>query len=231
MSADTHRFPVWDLRRYSYVNDAGSLANRFRTKRFALFEDLASRLPRPLRLLDVGGTEVFWENRGWAGRDDVDITLLNLTAGTPKHANLHEVAGDATDLSRWPDRAFDLVFSNSVIEHLYAWERQVAMAREMQRVAAACFLQVPSYTFPIEPHYLVPAWHWLPQAPRAALLQRRRVGNRGPIPDPLTAQSRVREIRLLTRGELAWMFPGSTIVAERFLGLPKSWIVTRGFPG
>lgn len=68
------------------IDDPNSLANRMRSRRFRIFESLVKSVPRPMRILDVGGTNAFWEQRGWADRDDVQITLLNLAprrSGTP----------------------------------------------------------------------------------------------------------------------------------------------------
>ena len=50
------------LRRSADVYDPNSFANRLRSARFRQFEKMAASLPRPLRILDVGGTSEFWEN-------------------------------------------------------------------------------------------------------------------------------------------------------------------------
>jgi Methyltransferase domain len=201
-----------------------SLSHRLRERRFRLFERFATRLPRPLRIVDVGGTNEFWEQRGWAGLADVEITLVNLEAAERRHANIVPTAGDATDLSEHADDSFDIAFSNSVIEHLFTFENQARMAAEVRRVASAAYwVQTPNYWFPIEPHFLVPAWHWLPEDTRVAILRRRGVGWAGRCPDADFARKVVEEHRLMRRGELARLFPDARIVAERFGGLVKSW--------
>jgi hypothetical protein len=210
--------------------DPGSFSNRMRERRFKLFEELGTALPRPLRILDIGGTNAFWEQRGWAGRDDVQITLVNLKTEPRKHANIHPTVGDATNLAEHADGAFDIAFSNSVIEHLFELEAQAAMAREVQRVARAFWVQTPNFWFPMEPHFLVPGWHWMPERARIALIRRRACGWRGPCPDPDVAARTVREIRLLTRRQLRRLFPGATVHSERIAGLPKSFVVYGGFP-
>jgi Methyltransferase domain len=208
----------------------GSLSHRLRSRRFQLFERLVADLPRPLRILDVGGTNEFWEQRGWAGRDDVSITLVNLEAPARRHANITPTAGDATNLADHADKTFDIAFSNSVIEHLFTLDNQQAMAREMQRVAKAYWVQTPNFWFPIEPHFLVPAWHWLPEDARVSILRRRGVGWAGRCPDPVHARRVVEEHRLMRRSELARLFPDAEIVGERFGGLIKSWTAIGGFP-
>lgn len=201
-----------------------------RSRRFRLFEELAVPLPRPLSILDVGGVNEFWEQRGWAGRDDVEITLLNLTEQPRQHPNIQPVAGDATRLPQYEDGSFDIAFSNSVIEHLFTREAQGAMAREMRRVGRAYWVQTPNFWFPLEPHFLMPGWQWLPVRARVEIIRRRTCGWRGPVPDRGAAEQAVREIRLLRRSELARLFPGATIVPERVANLTKSFIVHAGFP-
>jgi hypothetical protein len=210
--------------------DPGSFSNRMRERRFKLFEDLSADLERPLTILDIGGTNAFWEQRGWAGRDDVQITLVNLKTEPRMHTNIHPTVGDATNLAEHADGAFDIAFSNSVIEHLFQLEAQAAMAREVQRVARAFWVQTPNFWFPMEPHFLVPGWHWMPERARIALIRRRACGWRGPCPDPEVAARTVREIRLLTRRQLRRLFPGATVHAERIGGFPKSFVVYGGFP-
>jgi hypothetical protein len=217
------------IRRLANVDDPASLSNRLRNQRFARFEALIAGFARPVRIIDIGGTSAFWERRGWAGRPDVHVTLVNLKADPSAHANITSLAGDATNLAGSADKSFDVAFSNSVIEHLFTQENQQAMAREVQRVARAFWVQTPNYWFPVEPHYHVLGWQWMPEGARVALLRRRRCGWRGPCPDIEQARRYVREVRLLTRRDLALLFPGATIVPERLLGLVKSWVVMGGF--
>ena len=155
---------------------------------------------------------------------------MNLEAQEQKHANIVPTVGDATDLHEHADDSFDIAFSNSVIEHLFTFDNQARMAAEVRRVGIACWVQTPNYWFPIEPHFLAPGWHWMPESARVAILRRRGVGWAGRCPDPEFARRIVREIRLMRRGELAALFPGAAVVGERFGGLVKSWTVIDGFP-
>lgn len=209
---------------------AGSISSRMRRRRFRWFERLTALLPRPLRIIDVGGRNEFWERHDWAGRRDVRITLVNIVDQPRRHENIEPRVGDATDLSVFADDSFDIAFSNSVIEHLENRPRQIAMAREMRRVARAFWVQTPNFWFPIEPHFLFPAWQWMPRMLRAELLHRLPVGGQPRCPDRRRAMQRVAAIRLLSRRQLQAMFPGAAIVPERFGGVVKSWIVHDGFP-
>jgi len=179
--------------------------------------------------LDIGGTNQFWENRGWANRQEVQITTLNLHAEPKIFSNIDPIVGDATDLHQFSDAHFDVAFSNSVIEHLFTLDNQKRMATEVGRVGKAYWIQTPNYWFPMEPHFHVPGWQWLPLGVRIAMLRRWRCGWRGPCPDPVRASELVREVRLMRKSELAELFVGGTIVPERFAGFVKSWIVIHGF--
>jgi len=217
------------LRDLATGGDPGSLSNRLRTARFRQFESLVARLPRPLRILDVGGENEFWEQRGWAGRADVQIVMLNLAAQKRCHANIDPVAGDATNLSQFGDKSFDVAFSNSVIEHLFTFENQRKMASEIRRVGKAFWVQTPNFWFPMEPHFHTPGWQWMPVALRVAMIRRWRCGWRGPCADPVKARELVKEIRLMTLRQLRAVFPGADIIPERFCGFVKSWTVAGGF--
>ena len=221
--------PTEAMQRLADGNNPDSLSDRLRTRRFRLFEQLSGRLPRPMSIIDIGGTTTFWERRGWANREDVSITLVNLTSQEQVYENIVPAMGDATDLAEYGDDSFDIAFSNSVIEHLFTFDSQASMAREAQRVAGAYWVQTPNFWFPIEPHFLVPAWHWLPEDTRVAILRRRGVGWAGRCEDHEHARRVVREHRLMRRTELARLFPEASIVGERIGGLVKSWTAVGGF--
>jgi hypothetical protein len=221
---------VTGLAQLAISSHPGSISSRMRRRRFRWFERLTEALPRPLRIIDLGGRNEFWERHDWAGRGDVRITLVNIVDQPRRHGNIEPRVGDATDLGEYPDRAFDVAFSNSVIEHLGTRARQASMAREARRVARAYWVQTPNYWFPIEPHFLFPGWQWMPRAVRAELLHRLPVGGRPACPDRRRARQRVESIRLLSRRQLESLFPGAAIVPERYGGVVKSWIVHDGFP-
>ena len=168
------------MRRLADSESATSFANKLRAQRFRLFEALAAPLLRPLRILDIGGTNAFWENRGWAGRRDIEIMTLNLLPEEQRHENVKPAVGDATNLAQFDDGSFDIAFSNSVIEHLFTFESQRRMASEVQRVGKAFWVQTPSFWFPMEPHFHVPGWQWLPLDLRISILRKRACGWRGP---------------------------------------------------
>ena len=101
-----------------------SLGNKFREQRFKFFLNKLENLNKPVSLLDIGGKINFWENRGLAGNNDYNITVLNIETGKSNYSNINCQVGDATNLSQFNNKSFDVVHSNSVIEHLYNFENQ-----------------------------------------------------------------------------------------------------------
>jgi hypothetical protein len=221
---------MFNLLHLSNDSDQNSLAHRLRCARFRHFESLVASLPRPLYILDLGGTTAYWENRGWAGRNDIQITCLNLVSKEQRYENIIPVTGDAMFLSEYANKKFDVAFSNSMIQELFTFEMQSKMAREIQRVGKAFYVQTPNFWFPVEPHFLFLGWQWMPLNVRVFLVRHRKWGYRGPYPDCKQARRAVEEIRLLRRSELQSLFPTAQIVPERFCGCVKSWTAFGGFP-
>ncbi len=201
------------------------LTGYFRRRRGRL---LAERLPglRGMRILDVGGSEHFWDKLGLDLPRD-RIVLLNVSTtetqgaarGAPRRSPLVLFDG-----ARMPfaDRAFDLAVCNSVLEHVRP-EHRPALAAEMRRVANALFVQTPAYEFVIEPHFLLPAVHWLPKSLGyyLVLVSPWRLLSR---PSAETIRAYHGGTNLLRRAEMSDLFGDATLVAERLLGLTKSHI-------
>lgn len=202
----------------------GSIAQRLRQARLELFCDLVRDLPQPIRVLDVGGTHQFWLAMDRTRLPRMQITFLNMWSYEPDLPDATAVVGDARDLSRYADGEFDVVFSNSVIEHVGGLREQARMAQECMRVGKRFYIQTPNWAFPIEPHFLFPGFQYLPVALRARLHAWRRWGWWDRAASYHDALAEVESIRLLTRRELRYLFPGATIYVERLLGLPKSFV-------
>ncbi|HWW03051.1 MAG TPA: methyltransferase domain-containing protein [Candidatus Acidoferrum sp.] len=204
-----------------------SMAASFRKKRFALFMDLiAADHHAPLTILDVGGTQEFWEVMGFVNTPH-KIILLNLFETLVRHPNFVSITGDACRLNDFADQSVDAVFSNSVIEHLGTYENQLRMASEIRRVGKKYFVQTPSFFFPIEPHFLCPFFHWLPFPARLQLIQQFSLGNITRKPSRAEAVKTLREFRLLRKSEVKALFPDADIHSERVLGLTKSYIAVK----
>jgi SAM-dependent methyltransferase len=184
---------------------ASPLAARARARRHERFFALTGLQPG-MRVVDVGCGAL-----GLRGLEPaLDITGVDLVA-RPEYAGPF-VQADAAQRLPFDDAAFDLAYSSSVVEHVEP-ERRAAFAAEVRRVARGWFVQTPAWSFPIEPHALLPFAHWLAPTLRRPYW---RLGAAGSWED----------IHLLRRAELAALF-GEPILAERFGGLVKSWIALR----
>jgi hypothetical protein len=97
--------------------------------------------------------------------------------------------GDACDMHEHADNSFDLVHSNSVIEHVGDWVRMEAFAKECRRLAPRYYVQTPYFWFPVEPHFSSPFFHWRSEQTRAKLLMKRPHGFSEKAPDIGAASS------------------------------------------
>ena len=174
------------------------------------------------RVLDVGGREYNWSLAPFTPR----VTILNLERERDRPRQFEWVTGDARQLP-FPDHAFDVVYSNSVIEHVGTAEDQRRFAAECQRVGRAYYVQTPNQSFPLEPHLFTPFIHWLPTKWQAPLLRNFTVWGWITRPDQAARDRYLNTTRMLRRRELKALFPDAEIWTERFLGLPKSFIAVR----
>ncbi len=195
-------------------------AGYFRRKRqqrfIAKFEGCAS-------VIDLGGTVDTWENVTFAKQ----ITLLNV-GEPPEHlpAKFKYIKGDGRDTGIV--NTFDLAFSNSAIEHVGTFDDQRRFAGEMLRLGRRIYCQTPNKWFPIEPHFLGLFVHWLPLKWFTPVMYRYFTLNGWVAkPDRRNCSELIASVRLLTRKELMRLFPGCELKVERFLGLPKSFIVIK----
>jgi hypothetical protein len=169
------------------------------------------------RILDVGGQRSTWRDvpLTWS------VTVLNLN-GPDAAGRCGWIRGDALR-APFADGAFDIVFSNSVIEHVGDREDQRRFASEIQRIGHRYWVQAPNRYFPIEPHFLFPCFQFLPL--RARLV----VAAHWPFSwdkhfgvSAAESQENARRIRLPTAAELVDFFPGGALWREQVLGLTKS---------
>ncbi len=217
------------FRKYADPKMSGSLATKTRLKNFALFRSLILPLPRPLKILDIGGTQQYWEEVDFIEDSAVEITLLNLSRDNVTYPNFRSMVGDARNLSEFRNKEFDIVFSHSVIEHVGGLKDQRKMADELKRIGKRYFLQTPNRFFPIEPHFLFPLFQFFPLWLKVWLVSRFDVGWYTRTSDRQKAIETVKSIRLLSKQELQKLFPGATIYKEKFLGFTKSFIVYDGW--
>lgn len=201
--------------------------NMFRQKRFAGFLALVDALDigdRPVRILDLGGAMQYWEALRplWDGRN-LDILIINLDRQDEDHPPHYRLrAGNACALPEYADGSFDIVHSNSVIEHVGHWREMQAMASEVRRLAKHYFVQTPNLWFPLEAHYRVPFMQFLPEETRARMLLRKKRGYVDRQDNLTDAMREVQSINLLTETQMRALFPDARIERERIFGMTKS---------
>ena len=209
------------------------LSDNFRTNRDERLRDTIRSLPRSnstLSILDLGGRVNYWERLGYDFllEHNVQISIQNLHESeivrdpTAPEGLFDFVVGNACSLD-YDDNAFDFCHSNSVIEHVGLWRDMRDFATETRRVARSHYVQTPNFWFPIEPHFVsFPMNHWLPRPMRAGLMRRMKLATAGKAKDLGKAYDFVDSARLLTAGQMRFLFPESDIVYERLALLPKS---------
>lgn len=198
------------------------LMKKFRAKRLgrlvALFPELEN-----YTVLDVGGTPMMWDllEKRYGVRPKT-LVILNLESALVKTDKYEMVAGNACDL-QYGDDEFDLVFSNSVIEHV-GLENIQSFASECRRVGKYHFIQTPNKWFPLELHLIAPLIHWLPRKIYRLLapisLLRFSLWN-----NSAEFYRIVDGTNLLDWKQMKLLFPESEIEAEIVLGMTKSIMV------
>lgn len=224
-------------RLFIHLTDYGnpnSYASRLRAKRARRLMTLIDEVHAAkgsCRILDVGGTERYWSifDPAQLRRRNVSITLLNLDRVELKDRGglFVSVVGDGCDMQEYPPASFDLVHSNSVIEHVGLWPAMQAMAGEVRRVGRAYFVQTPYYWFPIEPHYFGVMLHWLPLSWRVKLALRMRLGNWPRASSVAEAVEAQQSAQLLDVTMMRALFPDARLHRERWFGLTKSLMAIR----
>jgi len=210
--------------------EALTVNSHYRLRRFLTFLRVVESIPpldRPLRILDVGGVEAYWNDKQDLISRPVKVTLLNTGPLPTTKPAFASVVGNACSMPEFADGSFDVVHSNSVIEHVGKWPDMVAMANEVRRVAAAYFVQVPYFWFPIEPHARAPFFHWLPESFRLRILMARDCGfyKRSETVDE--AMRTIQDATLLDKRMFTALFPDAEIISERYFGFTKSLMAAR----
>jgi len=186
-----------------------------------------------MRVLDLGGEAHTWTEMEVPPRE---VILLNIPARAREQQQrlgdgaagswIRAVEGDACDP---PEKVrsdrFDLVYSNSVIEHVGGHRQREAFAWFAGTLGESYWIQTPNRNFPIEPHWACPGFQFLPRRARAAVTLMWPIGNFTHRRDSLRQRMQdVLEIELLSRSELEFYFPHAVILRERVAGLVKSLI-------
>ncbi len=199
-----------------------------RARRFLSIVDEIIRTKGKCDILDVGGTLAYWQGLEPFWRDrPVRFTLVNVESEPTQDVRFHSIAGDGRALDQFQDQSFDVVHSNSVIEHVGGWGEQWRMAREIRRLAPRYFVQTPNFWFPLEPHFRAPFIHWLPEPWRVSILMRWACGFHPRARSVGEARQMLDDARLVDARAMRELFPDAVVERERFAGFTKSLIAVR----
>jgi hypothetical protein len=209
---------IWD------VSDSGSISTRMRSRRWALlgqtFPDLSE-----MRVLDLGGTVNSWR---LAPAQPKHLTLLNPVPQDTGTAWATSLVGDAcAPPASLTEEHFDLVYSNSVLEHIGGHFRREQFSEVVHEAADHHWVQTPYRYFPIEPHWVFPWFQHLPPTAQTTISRVWPLGNYGSIVNREETLPHVLDIELLDMTQMRHYFPGSKIAHERVMGLTKSLIAFR----
>ncbi|MGF1454225.1 MAG: class I SAM-dependent methyltransferase [Alphaproteobacteria bacterium] len=215
------------------VRDAYS--RQARAKRAQMFRDIFSQLTDE-RVLDLGG-----------GKGDHIASVLpgyrNVTVADYNKAELeyaHRTHGydyvimDGAEGLPFKDKEYDIIYSNSVIEHVtgpkdvvvamrdrkafetMAWTHQKAFAEEIRRVGKGYFVQTPYKWFIVESHTITP--NIVQVFPRPLQIACYRA---------VPKKRSILDFYLLTIEQMQALFPDADLVYERSFGMIKSIIAVK----
>jgi hypothetical protein len=189
------------------------LSRFFRRRRFRGFVE---RYANCRTIVDIGGDHNLWGTI--VGRTE-GVIVVNLWV-PDDHNGFPYILGNGCQLPL-ADKSVDLAFSNSAIEHVGDYECQAQFGAELMRVGKAVFCQTPSRLFPIDPHLGTPLLHWLPRRWLTPTVLRYFT-----LHGWLRGKAYDYDVTWLSKKQLRTIFPECRIQTERFLGIPKAFIVT-----
>jgi hypothetical protein len=207
-----------------FVDAPGSVGERRRSDRWerfsTTFPDIGS-----MSVIDLGGTVEAWLR---APVRPASVHVVNLESEPEEMPDW--IRADQADACNLPAAiaggSYDVVFSNSVIEHVGGHAQRQRFADAVHKLADRHWVQTPYRYFPIEPHWLFPGFQFLPLTVRA------EVSRHWPLvhtqsPNRDEGLRAAMSVELLSRTEMAFYFPQSEIVFERMLGTAKSLIAIK----
>lgn len=206
------------------VDGPGSFGERRRLRRWAWLKETFPEI-ESMSVIDLGGTAESWLRAPFCPRRVHVVNLEPPPATTPPW-----IRADQADACHLPaaisDSAYDLVFSNSVIEHVGGHAQRQRFSDAVHKLAPRHWVQTPYRYFPIEPHWLFPGFQFLPLTVRAELSMR------WPLVHTQSSSheeglSAAMSVELLSKSEMQFYFPASQLYLEHLAGLTKSLIAVK----
>jgi len=213
----------------SWIHIIYPVMAHFRRLRLAKLLQLYPNLSN-YSVLDVGGRPFIWE---LLKKHYQVVPKRLILLNTPDDGFVGESPdyaveiGDARELP-YTDNSFDLVFSNSVIEHVGTYQQMAQFAYECDRVGKQLYVQTPNRWFPLEAHFGAAFIHWLPKYwyKKLSFLSVRYLMALKNPKEKNDFEQEFETTDLLSSEQLRSLFPKKKIIAERVAGLAKSFIVT-----
>lgn len=213
------------------------LRNKFRKERGRLFKEFY--IDSKTKILDLGGgngeyircltKRKYWGNITVA---DIDTRLLE----EAKASGLKIFQLKESDRLPFKDKSFDIVFCNSVLEHITvskkdiwnykdgekffeeSFKKQTWFANEIRRIGNKYFIQTPNRFFPIESHTWFPFIQFFPRDIQIRLIR---------LLNKFWLKKTKPDWNLLSYKELRVLFPNAQIYKERVMGIVKSFMVIK----
>jgi hypothetical protein len=202
-------------------DQAGSFTHRFRQQRN---EEFKRRFPdlAEMRVLDLGGTAISWRVLGLRPGSVTVVNLGHDEGPCEPWMNIVQADACAGGFGK-----YDLVFSNSLMEHLGGHARREQFANVVQESAPSWWVQTPYRYFPIEPHWIFPGFQFLPFRTRVLICQHWNTLHAPARKDAAEAAAEVASVELISATEMRTYFPTSEIWFERIAGIPKSIVAIK----
>lgn len=208
------------------------LSYKSRKQKLELFYNLLSPDENTI-ILDVGAEVSPEMDRGLQLIDRYqwksNISAINLSEEhickiRNTYPEINACVGNACNLP-YPDKSFDVVYSNAVIEHVGNYENQRKMASEIMRVGKSWFVATPNRWYPFEFHLRLPLVTWLPWHGYRWFS---RIISYNHVKKRYVSGLDRRDLRLLSAAELSNLFPDSAIIKSRVTFMAETLCVLGG---
>lgn len=184
-----------------------------RQRKYSLFMEKLKPRSNDL-ILDLGGSDGSYlvSYYPWPGNItlmDIEIPRLSKSSSTKK------ICGNALTLP-FDNNSFDIVWCNALIEHVGDFRYQRILANEIQRVGKSFFVTTPWKGFPIELHYQLPLYQFVPKRIQKLISRNFSVG--------WYKKGEWEDIYLLWLHQMKTLFPKATVIKHRVSFWPETLI-------
>jgi len=190
-----------------------SLQQASRQKKFETF--MRYFQPRPDDLvMDLGGGNGRYLRSVYPYPER--LILVDLKCGTsPGWQQKGLIRGDGLALP-FKDGSVDIIWCNAVIEHVGGRRAQQRLADEIRRVGKGYFVATPWRGFPLELHFKVPFYQFVPKVVQRFLSRHMAIG--------WYPKGKWEYINTLWQHQLQRLFPEARVIRQRVTVWPETLI-------